>query len=84
MGLEVCWPVLFKSISPSGDSDLWTVYFQQKNVLFSDIILVGVAVEDYPMLKVIDVGHRAWVEGRIGWVYHGAVYLEKGAIISFE
>ncbi len=83
VGLRVCWPVTVYGVWEGHRGGSWTIRLPSAD---NDrlAVTVRVDIEDYPKLKVVERGHRAWVEGRIRDVNTGDVYLEDGAQITLE
>jgi hypothetical protein len=67
-GLNVSWPCSFNSISKSYD-DQFTVFFNSippDDAVYRQVLIsANIRIENYPKLKIIASGHRAWIEGRI-------------------
>lgn len=63
---------------------LYTVRLASLKDISIAVIIHKVDINDYPKLRVVDRGHRAWVEGTIRDVSSGEICLEDGARIALE
>lgn len=82
IGLQVSWPVSFSSIDEHSDGTR-TVSFHVPDGDYH-AVLADIDVEKCPKLRVVDSGHRAWVEGRIRYVGARLIRLEDDAEITLE
>jgi hypothetical protein len=82
VGLKVSWPVIFSSIH-SHSEGTWSVMFDSPDAEYRSVS-TDVDIDKYPKLKVIEYGHRAWIEGRILRADVRYIQLEDGAEITLE
>jgi len=71
------------SIREGDESNGWYVSFDspEKHFIWVSAYL---DIEKFPKLKVIDSGHRSWIEGRIASVSTSHVQLEANPEIILE
>jgi hypothetical protein len=81
-GIDVCWLVGFYSMH-TDHRGRWLVTFLTLD-LPERVVSTNIDIENYPKLKVIEVGHRVWIEGRICDADDISVQLEDGARITLE
>jgi hypothetical protein len=84
VGLPICWSMLFYAV--------WDDRLEKGGVMVSlkapennyHTVVCNIVLDKYPKMRVIDRGHRVWVEGTIRTVDTDAVYLQDGAQITLE
>jgi len=92
VGLCVSWRVEFISLGHANFGDEWVVTFRavpadgggefSANIAFLSGYL---RIEDWPQLKIANVGQRGWVKGQLKDVLDGTVYhLKDGFEIMFD
>jgi hypothetical protein len=84
VGLQVCWPLTVCGVWETIEPGRSTLRFESPEVGEHHSVYVEIYIEEYPKLKVVDQGHRAWVEGNISRVDAGEVSLGKGAKVTLE
>jgi len=83
IGILVSWPVVFYALHEYPHHSGWTVRLASpENTLYG--VSIGIDLERYPKLRVLDRGHKAWVDGKIRAIDSATFYLEDGARITLE